>query len=254
MEAVPLADTSAAACAAALFQGWISRYGVPHVLTSDRGPQFASDVWAATCRHLNIQHKMTTAYHPQANGLVERFHRQLKEALRARLAGVDWELHLPWVLLGLRAVPKEDSAISAAEIVFGTKLQLPGELLSGEAADRQQLVERLHQRQHFSPLPLRARSYAEATREAVVPPPLAAAKFVYVRRGGVQNTLADKYDGPYSVLEPGPKYFKLVIGGGVDTVSVDRLKPHTGCGPVTAAAPPRCGRPPGGAPSASSSG
>jgi hypothetical protein len=40
------------------------------------------------------------------------------------------EQHLPWVLLGLRAAPKEDSAISAAELVFGTKLALPGELLA----------------------------------------------------------------------------------------------------------------------------
>jgi hypothetical protein len=52
---------------------------------------------------------MTTAYHPQANGLVERTHRQLKDALRARQAGVDWPAHLPWVLLGLRAAPKEVS-------------------------------------------------------------------------------------------------------------------------------------------------
>jgi transposase InsO family protein len=78
MEAVLVADTSAATCAAALFSGWISRYGVPHVLTSDRGPQFVSEVWTTVCQQLGICHKTTTAYHPQANGLVERLHRQLK--------------------------------------------------------------------------------------------------------------------------------------------------------------------------------
>jgi hypothetical protein len=41
----------------------------------------------------------------QSNGLVERYHHCLKEALRSRLAGADWSQHLPWVLLGLRAAP-----------------------------------------------------------------------------------------------------------------------------------------------------
>jgi len=49
--------------------------------------------------------------------MVERAHRALKDALRARLAGSDWLAHLPYVLLGLRATPKEDSNISAAELV-----------------------------------------------------------------------------------------------------------------------------------------
>jgi Integrase core domain len=56
MEAVPVVDTSAASCATALFSGWISPYGVPHVLTSHRGPQFVSEVWATVCQQLGICH------------------------------------------------------------------------------------------------------------------------------------------------------------------------------------------------------
>ncbi len=70
-EAVPVSATSAADCAAALFSGWVQRFGLPAAITSDRGPQFTSAVWAALCRLLNIQHIPTTAYHPQSNGLVE---------------------------------------------------------------------------------------------------------------------------------------------------------------------------------------
>ena len=61
--------------------------------------------------------------------MVERVHRQIKDALRARGAGLEWHSHLPWVLLGLRAAPKEDSAVSSAELVLGTPLILPGQLV-----------------------------------------------------------------------------------------------------------------------------
>jgi hypothetical protein len=57
--------------------------------------------------------------------MIERAHRQLKDSLRTRLAGVHWPQHLPWVLLGLRAAPNEDSGASSAELVLGAPLTLP---------------------------------------------------------------------------------------------------------------------------------
>ena len=60
---------------------------------------------------------------------MERFHRYLKTALRARLAGSEWFLHLPLVVLGLVSVPKEDPGFSISEAVFGSPLTIPGEFL-----------------------------------------------------------------------------------------------------------------------------
>ena len=68
----------------------------------------------------------TTSFHPQSNGIIERFHRSLKTALCARLAGSDWFLHLPLVLLGLCSVRKEDTGFSFFEAVFGSPLTIPG--------------------------------------------------------------------------------------------------------------------------------
>ena len=82
-EAAPVADTSARGIATVFIQHWVGRFGVPDALTSDRGPQFTSSVWAAVCSLLNIQHITTTAYHLRANGMLKRFHRRLKTALRA---------------------------------------------------------------------------------------------------------------------------------------------------------------------------
>jgi len=95
-------------CTASLFTGWIQRFGVPSKITLDRGAQFTSGLLAAHCQLLCILHVQTTAYHPQANGLGERFHRRFKEALCARAASSAWISHLPWVMLGIRtAVPVE---------------------------------------------------------------------------------------------------------------------------------------------------
>jgi transposase InsO family protein len=109
-EAIPIAATTAVDCANALFQGWVSRFGVPAVKTSYRGAQFTSSLWAPLCSLLNIQHNQTTAYHLQSNGMVERFHRRLKDALRARCASVNWVDHLPWVLLASAQQPGKTTA------------------------------------------------------------------------------------------------------------------------------------------------
>ncbi len=87
LEAVPLKGISASTCIDVFFATWVARFGVPETITTDRGTQFSSASWAAFCSGLGIRHAMTTSYHPQANGLVERSHRQLKDALRARGAG-----------------------------------------------------------------------------------------------------------------------------------------------------------------------
>ncbi len=105
-EAIPLNDISTTSCARALIAHWISRFGLPKDMSSDRGAQFTSQLWSTTADFYGIKLHRTTAYHPQANGLVERFHRHLKSALRARLEGPNWIDALPWVLLGIRTAPK----------------------------------------------------------------------------------------------------------------------------------------------------
>ena len=117
-EAIPVKDISAATCADALIRGWIARFGVPSNLTSDRGAQFTSALWAELGRTLAIKNINTTAYHPQANGLVERFHRTLKAALMATGEPTSWMGRLPHVLLGIRTAQKEDTGFSPAEIVY----------------------------------------------------------------------------------------------------------------------------------------
>jgi hypothetical protein len=85
-------------------------------------------------------------------------------------------------------------------------------------------------------------SYAEAASGLQH---LQQAEFVYVRKGGVVPPLSSLYQGPYRVLDRRETFFKLEVRGRLEVVSVDRLKPHLGTAPVTAASPPQRGRPKG---------
>ena len=74
-EAIPMSgDTSAAACARILLLQWISHFGLPANISSNQGSQFTSQLWTELAQLLGTALHHTTAYHPQANGLVERFH------------------------------------------------------------------------------------------------------------------------------------------------------------------------------------
>jgi hypothetical protein len=68
---------------------------------------------------LSISHRQTTAYHPEANCAVERLHCHLKDTLCAWAAVATWNEVIPWVLLGLRSQPREDTGLSQAEAVYG---------------------------------------------------------------------------------------------------------------------------------------
>ena len=244
-EAIPLQSTTAEDCARVLLRSWIPLFGVPSIITSDRGAQFTSSIWSTLCKFLGIVHSPTTSFHPQSKGIVERFHRQLKVSLRARLAGSDWFHHLPLVLLGLRSVPREDSSISSSEAVFGSPLVLPGEFLDSPELPSPEYLRRIQQIIKNNPVfPPHHISTPTNPVQEQVPPSLLRCSHVFVREDTSKPPLAPLYRGPYLVVSRSPKYFTLQVGSKTDAVSVDRLKPVLSDFPVTVQEPPRRGRPP----------
>ena len=206
-EAIPLTNTVTLTCAEALVSNWISRFGVPLDMSSDRGSQFTSQLWASVSQLLGTTLHHTTAYHPQANGLVERFHRHLTSALKARLTGPNWTDELPWVLLGVRTAPKEDLGCSSAELVYGAPLTVPGDFLAnqGNQPDHHRELQRLRdQVRTLAPVP----TSQHGNTPASVPTDLQQAKFVFIRRDVHRTPLQRPYTGPYKVIETGPKTFK----------------------------------------------
>lgn len=138
-----------------------------------------------------------------------------------------WMDALPSVLLGLRCAYKEDIKATSAELVYGTTIRLPGEFfgdnsnrnVSGTASD---YVTKLRSvMQSIRP----AQTSAHATRNVFVHQAMSNCRNVFVRNDAVTPLLQPPYDGPYQVLDRGPKTYKLLVRGKPKTISIDRLKP-----------------------------
>ena len=182
-EVVPIADTTADTILQAFLGSWVSRFKIPLTVTSDRGAQFTSEAWKTSLGRLGINVSATTAYHPQANSIVEGFHRTLKNArcCAVRMSR-SWTRSLPWVMLGLRNAPKLNTATSTAEVVFGTPLCVPGLCFQDEQSPRRSAAKQLELARSnasaFSPESLELRRFRSLQ---FVAKPLRTADFVYVR-------------------------------------------------------------------------
>lgn len=225
-EAYPIPDSTAKTVAKIFFDQYISRFGTPLEITTDRGSQFESKMFAELNKLTGSTHSKTTAYHPQANGMVERFHRQMKSALEARGNSLNWSDELPVILLGIRTAIKEDLKCSAAELVYGQNLRLPGELLVPKAnepnADPSQLVTQLKNTMK-NVVPVDSRKANNV--KFYIPKDLSTSDKVFVRVDKVRTGLTPPYEGPYEVLKRLRKYFIVKINGKSVSVSIDRLKP-----------------------------
>ena len=174
---------------------------------------------------LGVEANTTTAYHPQANGMVERLHRQLKASLKARTTGANWFDELPMVLLGIRSSWRVIPGCSPAELVYRSALRIPGEFLQPREAravepDLPFLRQLQQSMRSIQPPPPRF----HGTQTAYVPANLASADYVYVRKDSHRHPLQRPYDGPYRVLNKSDKYFTLDVKGRTETVSIDSLK------------------------------
>lgn len=78
-EAVPVSQLCAVEVANVFLTTWIARFGCPSLITSAQGRQFESNLLTALTNLLGIKKIRTTSYHPQSNGLIEQWHRILKD-------------------------------------------------------------------------------------------------------------------------------------------------------------------------------
>ena len=218
-EAIPMSDATSSSCTKALLT-WIARHGVPEHITSDRGTPFTSQLWSSLTKLMGAVPHTTTAYHPEANGIIERFHRSLKAALMATCNSDQWAYQLPWVLLGLRTTTKDDDPASPSERVYGQPIAVPGEFFPPETNDL--ALQDLRQKvQQFGPCTTTHRPRALIH----FPKTLDTATHAFVRVDRAKPPLTRPYVGPYEILQRRSNSYQLLINGKPDWVAVERIKP-----------------------------
>ena len=226
VEAAPMADISAATIAATFFNIWISRFGVPLHVVTDRGSQFESELFRELSVITGFTRLRTTAYHPQMNGIVERMHRSLKTSITARKQS--WLDSLPVVLLSLRSIPN-DNNISPFAAVTGFNFSLPQIIVDNSSKTLEcnsHYIKQLFKEMsnlNFSDLSL---GHHHSTPKTYMPKDLGSSTHVWLRTDRVRKPLEAPFTGPYPVLKRRPKHFTIRLHTGEEqTVSVDRLKP-----------------------------
>lgn len=229
-EAIPTDEISAVRIADIVYQHWIARFGCPTTITSDQGRQFESQLFQNLTKLMGIKKNRTTPYHPQSNGIIERWHRTLKTALRAKLASAStWTDVLPTVLLGLRAALHSDTGVSAAELTYGYNLRLPGEFFTTSttctpATLDYTYVDNLRNiiQQNKPQVPTKHHS---SNKSVFVHQDLLTCSHVFIRTDAVKKPLQSPYEGPYRVLQRTEKVYTVQLPERQANISIDRLKP-----------------------------
>jgi transposase InsO family protein len=134
---VPCERTDSETVAQLLIDRFIGYHGVPSAITSDRGPQFVSQFWEHFCKRLHIQRRLSTAFHPQTDGQIERMNATLEAYLRnfCNYAQTDWKSLLPMAQLAINGRDAASTGVSPFFLDHGYNVEpLEIEGLDREAA------------------------------------------------------------------------------------------------------------------------
>ncbi|XP_070404067.1 uncharacterized protein [Nothobranchius furzeri] len=119
-EAIPLNSITTRSIIRALTH-FFSIFGLPKVIQTDQGTNFKSKLFKQVTKTLGITHVMSSAYHPQSQGALERWHQTLKAMLTKYCLSKSktWEEGLPFVLFAAREAVQDSLGFSPAQLVFG---------------------------------------------------------------------------------------------------------------------------------------
>ena len=213
-EAIPLRSITARSVTTGLLDIF-SRSGIPLQLLSDQGAQFTGNVLKHLCDGLHIDQIMTTPYHPEGNGVVERMHGPLCAMLtKAAREGHDWVGQVPFALFALRAAPNRDTGFSPFELVYGRRVRTPLDVLHQGWA--QEEFEDLNCSEWADWLVTKLECWHDVMRERgaeaskrrkedfdkkAVCRELELGDLVLIRKPGLIAKLEESWQGPFPVVE-----------------------------------------------------
>lgn len=125
-EAKALSEANAKQVADFIYEQIICQHGCPQIILSDRGTHFNNELITKLMKKFKINHLLSTPYHPQTNGLVERFNRTICESLaKLSLTNNDWDLYIAPTLFAYRTTKHSTTKIEPFFMVYGRSARLP---------------------------------------------------------------------------------------------------------------------------------
>ena len=248
-EAYPMPDQEATTVANLLVREFICRFGIPSELHTDQGRQFESNLFKEICSLLDIEKTRTTPFHPQSDGMVERFNRTLEDMLAIVVAPnqKDWDLWLPYLTSAYRSAVHDSTGFTPNELMFGREVTLPTDLitpqppgmsptpqLSDYAHKLQTTLEKVHQcaREHLKISGDRQKKQYDKKAHTH---PYNKGDCVWLRdstrKKGLSPKLQKRWIGPCLVVHKiSDVTYRIQLGPRQKTKVVhhNRLKPHPG--------------------------
>ncbi|KAI0996911.1 hypothetical protein K3495_g11272 [Podosphaera aphanis] len=213
---VPCNDLTARNTAYMFCRECFRLHGLPNSIVSDRGTQFTSEFWKWLCKLLQIDHHLSTAYHPQTDGQIERMNARVEQYLRAYVnyAQNDWIRYLPSAEFALNDHDSQVTGVSPFMAVYGLHPRSGNELsapLSGppvpsslrfDRLDAENLVQNAKKIEKI--LRIASRNFKAGD--------LVWLNYKHIKTLRPSKKLDFKKGGPFKIIEPIGKYaFKLEI-------------------------------------------
>ncbi|CAF4499211.1 unnamed protein product, partial [Didymodactylos carnosus] len=110
----------------------ILQYGTPKQLLTDKGSHLMANVFEAISSRCGINHIKTTTYHPQTNGLTERFNATLAGSIGAYVnqQQTDWDDYLPFVTFAYNTFKQATTGMEPFKLMYGRSPVLPFDIPS----------------------------------------------------------------------------------------------------------------------------
>ena len=132
-EARAVTEATADATFKFLYEQIICQHGCPQMILSDQETHFNNNLIKGLMEKFKINHLLSTLYHPQTNGLVERFNRTLCESLaKLSLKNNNWDLYIALTLFAYRTTKHSTTKIELFYLVYGRSARLPVDKIQEE--------------------------------------------------------------------------------------------------------------------------
>ncbi|KAM7288648.1 uncharacterized protein ISCGN_028848 [Ixodes scapularis] len=228
----------------------VLRHGAPEVLITDRGSSFMAQLTQEILRLSHTEHRRTTAYHPQTNGLTERLNKTIADmvSMYVDVEHKTWDEVLPYVTFAYNTAVQETTGVTPFQLVYGRAVttmldsMLPHESVDDGSDDAQVVAQRAEEVRQLARLRIQDQQHVDAgrynlrRRDVHFQPGDRVWVWTPMRRRGLSEKLLKRYFGPYKVLRRlGDLNYEVLPDGTrpsrrrqprPEVVHVVRLKPY----------------------------